>query len=614
MSKKLGIGITTYNRKDKLKKCIEKIKLNTGYDYDLVVADDGSTDDTISFLKEIGVNYVSGENKGIAWNKNRAMFSLLNFYKSDIIILIEDNCYPEENNWQNDWMIAAERFGHVNLFVDWIEQKFILYGEGTPQSPIKSLLTYNYCVVFTRESLCYVGYMDTRFKKYGEEHMEHTIRFLRAGYGGEYPGICFYLIRSRFFVSKEDSYFDEESLSENKKIHESISSEPIYRMPWRGDCELDSFRSEIKNAEERRLAFAIPSAPRGPQSTLHEVSAGFDEIESPTTFEMNSQISLNYGFSDDDVIKEFSKKQYTGMIKKFNLKNVYLDGSRTLFINDGKIIKDSAYLLLDEHFKSASNVIENAIAVPPDEEVIFGFNRGWQNYYHWLIQAVPAIDIAVRNKGSAPIRLALPPLGRFQMEILELLGLSRIPFVTIELDKNYHFESLIYMSNLNGSTAFEVTKSILPTFSRMSERVRKNNDIISNEIYISRLDSKNRVIANENELIDYLSDERVRIIEASSMSVAEQIATFRDAKLVIGGHGAGLSNIVFCKSKSTIYEILNSQYRNSCFNRLAQAKDLNYIADIFPGSASDNIHSSELFVDLAVVKDSLRRARKFNEK
>jgi hypothetical protein len=74
------------------------------------------------------------------------MFSLLNFYKSDIIILIEDDCYPEEKNWQNDWMIAAERFGHVNLFVDWIEQKFILYGEGTPQSPIKSLLTYNYCV------------------------------------------------------------------------------------------------------------------------------------------------------------------------------------------------------------------------------------------------------------------------------------------------------------------------------------------------------------------------------------------------------------------------------------------------------------------------------------
>lgn len=250
MSKKLGIGITTYNRKDKLKKCIEKIKLNTSCDYDLVVADDGSTDDTISFLKEIGINYISGENKGIAWNKNRAIFSLLNFYKSDIIILIEDDCYPEEKNWQNDWMNAAKKWGHVNLAGDWFETNFVS-GRGIPEDLIKSTATSGQCVAFSRESLLYVGYMDTRFKKYGNEHIEHSLRFIRAGYGGEqHTQTLFYLLKSPIFVAHDHTYYNEQSVINNRKIYEEIRNESVYRLPWRNENEMAEFRSEQHAPED----------------------------------------------------------------------------------------------------------------------------------------------------------------------------------------------------------------------------------------------------------------------------------------------------------------------------------------------------------------------------
>ena len=95
--------------------------------------------------------------------------------------------------------------------------------------------------------------------------------------------------------------------------------------------------------------------------------------------------------------------------------------------------------------------------------------------------------------------------------------------------------------------------------------------------------ARNRVAENEAELIDLLERQGVRIVVPGTLSVAEQIAAFRAARLVIGPHGAGMSNIVFCQSGSFVYEMLPRDYPNAAFNRLAQAAGVNYWADLFEG-------------------------------
>jgi Glycosyltransferases involved in cell wall biogenesis len=73
---RLGIGITTYNRSRFLIKNIIKLYEMTSIDFVLIVADDGSTDETRELLEKNRVNYVTGENRGVAWNKNK-MFIII---------------------------------------------------------------------------------------------------------------------------------------------------------------------------------------------------------------------------------------------------------------------------------------------------------------------------------------------------------------------------------------------------------------------------------------------------------------------------------------------------------------------------------------------------------
>jgi hypothetical protein len=114
---------------------------------------------------------------------------------------------------------------------------------------------------------------------------------------------------------------------------------------------------------------------------------------------------------------------------------------------------------------------------------------------------------------------------------------------------------------------------------------------------------------NEAELIDLLERQGVRIIVPGTLSVSGQIDAFRSARLVIGPHGAGMSNIVFCRSGSFVYEMLPQHYPNAAFNRVAQSGQLNYWADLFEGIGSGTGFERQWRIDLNVVAARLDAIR-----
>ena len=67
----------------------------------------------------------------------------------------------------------------------------------------------------------------------------------------------------------------------------------------------------------------------------------------------------------------------------------------------------------------------------------------------------------------------------------------------------------------------------------------------------------------------------------STLSLNEQVRTFRNARLVVGAHGAGLTNIAFCEPGAIVYELVPAAYHNGCFCSLAHNCGLRYWADQF---------------------------------
>src|SRR3990167_5112451 len=103
-----GVGICTYNRAGRLGDLIDAV-LSTTEGCRVVVADDGSTDETPAVVATFpGVLYLRGPNKGVAWNKNRALYAL---QECSFVALLEDDLFPVRPGWFDIYETAARFLG-----------------------------------------------------------------------------------------------------------------------------------------------------------------------------------------------------------------------------------------------------------------------------------------------------------------------------------------------------------------------------------------------------------------------------------------------------------------------------------------------------------------------
>lgn len=254
MSFTAGIGIITYNRKEILSDTVDQVRALTRQpNAALVVADDGSSDGTLAMLRDKQVSVITGINMGIAWNKNRALFLLSQILGCETVILLEDDTRPDRTGWEAAWITAAQRWGHANFAGDWMQEHF-LAGTGTVDDPVRCAMVTAQCSAYSRAALSFGGYFDSRFRGYGHEHVEHSRRLVRVGYGGtderadgeEY--VRYNLIKGDLTVVSSQSYFDKAEEERNLQLARGIMGEEGYRSPWGKDNELRQFRSEIDSA------------------------------------------------------------------------------------------------------------------------------------------------------------------------------------------------------------------------------------------------------------------------------------------------------------------------------------------------------------------------------
>ncbi|WP_428490920.1 glycosyltransferase family 2 protein [Rhodopila sp.] len=254
MSFKVGVGIVTFNRREILSGTIDRVRALTRQpDAALVIADDGSTDGTLTMLRDKQVPVITGVNMGIAWNKNRALFLLSHLLGCDTVILLEDDTRPDRSGWESEWMEAASRWGHVNLAGHWMQEHF-LSGAGTVEDPVRSKMVTAQCSAYSRGALTFAGYFDPRFKGFGHEHVEHTRRLIRVGYGGTdrrvngEEQVIYNLIKGGVTVVSAQSYYNQQEEERNLQLARRIMGDQGYRSPWGLDDELRQFRSETESA------------------------------------------------------------------------------------------------------------------------------------------------------------------------------------------------------------------------------------------------------------------------------------------------------------------------------------------------------------------------------
>jgi capsular polysaccharide biosynthesis protein len=101
-------------------------------------------------------------------------------------------------------------------------------------------------------------------------------------------------------------------------------------------------------------------------------------------------------------------------------------------------------------------------------------------------------------------------------------------------------------------------------------------------------------------------------VDPETMTVAEQIRLFRGARLIVGSHGAGLTNMIFSDHASIVE--LFGPWKSLCYSAIAIGFGHDYSGiDLMPSAgfqAGDVGRSLDFHANIDVVRSALESALK----
>jgi capsular polysaccharide biosynthesis protein len=202
-------------------------------------------------------------------------------------------------------------------------------------------------------------------------------------------------------------------------------------------------------------------------------------------------------------------------------------------------------------------------------------------YFHWLTDALTRL--VASEQFVANHKVILPHSYQeypFIRESLEYLGYSihwLLPSERLRVDELVLPSHTASPGNFND----ELLKRVRDKFC-LHETLQKKL------IYISRAKASRRFIENEEELIHLLLDYSFEIHVFEDYSFSKQVELMNQTEVLIGLHGAGLTNMLFMKQQTKVVEIRNqNDSKNNCYFSMASALELSYYYVEGTGSSSD---------------------------
>lgn len=174
----------------------------------------------------------------------------------------------------------------------------------------------------------------------------------------------------------------------------------------------------------------------------------------------------------------------------------------------------------------------------------------------------------------------------------------------------------------NGLTRRSLAKSRRKSLSPLDRRCKGNVAILNRQGWLKVKGNEiGRDIANVDELLSSLRElqnsdrfkntvnANVSVVYFENLTFAEQVQTMQNAEVVLGAHGAGMSNLLFSRIGTRVIEVYPFGYTPNFFERLAKGLYLQYehvIADPDDAGVESCINKATLRRDSEIHKTTAR--------
>ncbi len=269
----------------------------------------------------------------------------------------------------------------------------------------------------------------------------------------------------------------------------------------------------------------------------------------------------------------------------------------TAVLIDNKIVREASFQLRykDDSEIHNSKIEDNIVFTKGTPRIlknlegkVFSLLTGGganNNYWHWLFDVLPRLYICSKHFDLKEIDYFLLPslLRKFQKETLDSLNIPLKKRLSSEKFRHIKANQLIITDHpvvITGNPSTDMQNMPNWIIQWLRNSFIKNNETVNkkNKVYIERKDSSNpsiRTIANEKEIKNYLLKNDFVSVNLGEISFSDQVNLFNKADCVVGLHGAGFANIVFCEPGTKIVEF-RSPEAGPVIGNLAKNNNLNY--------------------------------------
>lgn len=192
-----------------------------------------------------------------------------------------------------------------------------------------------------------------------------------------------------------------------------------------------------------------------------------------------------------------------------------------------------------------------------EEPCILIGTDGGTNYSHWVSRNV--LKFALLEMGDIPVSLPLlinADPRSYQLEYIDLLGIPRSRLLPVRRGGLIQCREIVVPTLLRNHSKMRIGIEWLRTrLAQFIEPAQNACDLL----FISRKDSRRRMLLNEEEIEAALAQLGFTTVVLSEMSVTEQIRSFSRARVIVGAHGAGLTNLMFAPPQAAVVEITNAR-------------------------------------------------------
>ncbi|MBJ6108283.1 glycosyltransferase family 61 protein [Hymenobacter sp. BT523] len=230
------------------------------------------------------------------------------------------------------------------------------------------------------------------------------------------------------------------------------------------------------------------------------------------------------------------------------------------------------------------------------------------NYYHWMVDTLPRLLLLQGTHPGCPLVL-FEPVPAYVRQTAAMFGFERLLPLPPETVANV---PELAMPDYPAPSGFQDGALSLAARDRVIEALHLKGFAGERRVYVSRSRQRLRRLLNETAIEPLLRQYGFETVYFEELSFAEQVRLMTETTVLVGVHGANLTNMLFLRPDAAVVELMNNSTHeavfNPCYYYLANSLQLHYYCvPCQAASTGDDwqANDSDLVVEYAALQEVL---------